>query len=49
MILGVAPVTLGAGAQVLPRRLLSSRLLPVLCGSRLAEFVYLTYAVRGAG
>jgi len=48
MILGVAPVTLGAGAPVLPRRLLSSRL-SLSSVERVAEFVYLTYAVRGAG
>jgi dihydrofolate reductase len=45
IILGVAPVTLGAGAPLLPRRLLSSRL-------RLAkvrqdgQFVQLTYEVK---
>jgi len=48
MILGVAPVTLGAGAPVLPRRLLSSRL-SLSSVEQVAEFVYLTYAVRGAG
>jgi dihydrofolate reductase len=46
MILGVAPVTLGAGAPVLPRRLLSSRL-TLNSVERIAQFVYLTYAVSG--
>jgi dihydrofolate reductase len=44
IILGVAPVTLGAGAPLLPRRLPSSRL--TLTGvERKEQFVYLTYAV----
>jgi dihydrofolate reductase len=45
MILGVAPVTLGGGAPVLPRRLPSSRL--TLAGvERVGQLAYLTYAVR---
>jgi dihydrofolate reductase len=44
IILGVAPVTLGAGAPLLPRRLLSSRLR--LTGARQAgQFAQLTYVV----
>jgi dihydrofolate reductase len=48
MVLGVAPVTLGAGAPVLPRRLLSSRL-TLSSVERVAQFAYLTYAVGGRG
>jgi dihydrofolate reductase len=45
LILGVAPVTLGAGAPLLPRRLTSQRL--SLTGlRRRGQFAYLTYAVR---
>lgn len=44
LILGVAPVTLGAGAPVLPRRLTSSRL-TLSDVTRRGEFAYLTYAV----
>jgi dihydrofolate reductase len=44
LILGVAPVTLGAGAPVLPRRLLSSRL-TLSSVEQVAQFAYLTYAV----
>ena len=47
LILGVAPVTLGAGAPLLPRRLLSSRL-RLSSVERVAEFAYLTYLVAGA-
>jgi len=44
LILGVAPVTLGAGAPLLPRRMTSSRL--TLTGlERKGEFAYLTYRV----
>jgi dihydrofolate reductase len=44
VILGVAPVTLGAGAPVLPRRLTSERL--TLTGvEQHGQFAYLTYAV----
>jgi dihydrofolate reductase len=44
IILGVAPVTLGGGAPVLPRRMTSSRL--TLTGvEQRAQFAYLTYAV----
>jgi dihydrofolate reductase len=46
IVLGVAPVTLGAGAPLLPRRLTSSRL--TLAGvERSGQFAYLTYAVGG--
>ena len=48
MILGIAPVTLGAGAPVLPRRLLSSRL-TLASVEKVAQFVYLTYAVGVGG
>jgi dihydrofolate reductase len=47
LILGVAPVTLGAGAPLLPRRLLSSRL-RLSSVEQVAEFAYLTYLVGGA-
>jgi dihydrofolate reductase len=44
IILGVAPVTLGAGAPLLPRKLTSSRL--ALTGMRqVGQFAYLTYRV----
>ena len=44
LILGVAPVTLGAGAPLLPRRLTSARL--KLSGvEQRGEFAYLTYQV----
>ncbi|WP_127500955.1 dihydrofolate reductase family protein [Actinoplanes solisilvae] len=44
IILGVAPVTLGGGAPLLPRRLTSSRL--TLTGmEQRGPFAYLTYAV----
>ena len=44
IIVGVAPVTLGAGAPLLPRRLSSSQL--KLSGvERAGQFVYLTYGV----
>ena len=44
ILLGVAPVTLGAGAPLLPRRLLSSQL--TLTGvDRDDYFVYLSYRV----
>jgi dihydrofolate reductase len=42
LILGVAPVTLGAGAPLLPRRLTSSRL-KLADLRRRGEFAYLTY------
>jgi dihydrofolate reductase len=45
IILGVAPVTLGAGAPLLPRRLLSSRL-RLVDAERVGQFAYLTYSVR---
>jgi dihydrofolate reductase len=44
IILGVAPVTLGAGAPLLPRRLTSSRLTLTAVEQR-GQFAYLTYAV----
>nr|WP_296070212.1 dihydrofolate reductase family protein [uncultured Actinoplanes sp.] len=44
IILGVAPVTLGAGAPVLPRRLGASRLRLTGMQQR-GQFAYLTYAV----
>ena len=44
LILGVAPVTLGAGAPLLPRRLTSSRL-SLTDMRRRGPFAYLTYAV----
>jgi dihydrofolate reductase len=43
--LGVAPVTLGAGAPVLPRRLLSSQL-RLLNAERNGQMVQLTYGVQ---
>ena len=44
LILGVAPVTLGAGAPLLPRRMTAPRL--TLTGlERKGEFAYLTYRV----
>ena len=48
LVLGVAPVTLGAGAPLLPRRLLSSRL-TLSSVERVAQFAYLTYAVGAPG
>ncbi|GAA1866071.1 dihydrofolate reductase family protein [Asanoa iriomotensis] len=44
LILGVAPVTLGAGAPVLPRRLPSSRL-TLTTAEQVGPFAYLTYRV----
>jgi dihydrofolate reductase len=44
LILGVAPVTLGAGAPLLPRRLTSGRLKLTRLDQR-GEFAYLTYQV----
>jgi dihydrofolate reductase len=44
LILGVAPVTLGAGAPLLPRRLPASRLTLTDVTQR-GQFAYLTYAV----
>ena len=44
IILGVAPVTLGGGAPLLPRRLPSSRLSLTGMEQR-GQFAYLTYAV----
>jgi dihydrofolate reductase len=45
VILGVAPVTLGAGAPLLPRRLLSARL-NLIDVEQVGQFAYLTYALR---
>jgi len=47
IILGVAPVTLGAGAPVLPRRLTGSDL-TLSAVERDASFAYLTYEVARA-
>jgi dihydrofolate reductase len=44
LILGVAPVTLGGGAPLLPRRLTDGRLRLTSVG-QLGQFVQLTYAV----
>jgi dihydrofolate reductase len=44
IILGVAPVTLGAGAPVLPRRMTSERL-SLTSMRQVGQFAYLTYAV----
>lgn len=44
VVLTVAPVTLGAGAAVLPRRMTSSRL-SLQSADRSGQFVRLTYAV----
>jgi dihydrofolate reductase len=45
IVLGVAPVFLGGGAPLLPRRLPSSRL--HLTGvEQVGQFAYLTYSVR---
>lgn len=48
LILGVAPVTLGAGAPLLPRRLTSSRL-RLTAVEQEDQFAYLTYEVRSGG
>jgi dihydrofolate reductase len=45
LILGVAPVTLGAGAPLLPRRLTSSRL-TLADLRRHDQFAYLTYTIN---
>lgn len=44
LILGVAPVTLGAGAPLLPRRL-TARRLALAALERRGQFAYLTYAI----
>ena len=44
LVLGVTPVTLGAGAPLLPRRLTSDRL-SLVDVERRGQFAYLTYAV----
>ncbi|OJF15288.1 dihydrofolate reductase family protein [Couchioplanes caeruleus] len=44
LVLGVAPVTLGAGAPLLPRRLTSARL-SLTSMEQHGPFAYLTYAV----
>lgn len=48
IILGVAPVTLGAGAPVLPRRLTGSAL-NLAAVEQDGSFAYLTYAVAATG
>lgn len=45
IILGIAPVTLGGGAPLLPRRLLAQHL-SLVNVDRVGQFVYLTYVVR---
>jgi dihydrofolate reductase len=45
LVLAIAPVTLGAGAPLLPRRLLSSRL-SLEDVERLGSFVQVTYRLR---
>jgi dihydrofolate reductase len=45
IILAVAPVTLGGGAPLLPRRLMPSRLRLVRL-EQSGQFAHLTYAVR---
>jgi dihydrofolate reductase len=45
IILGVAPVTLGVGSPLLPRRLPSSRL-TLSTVEQVGQFAYLTYTVR---
>lgn len=45
LILGVAPVTLGAGAPVLPRRLTAARL-RLTAMEQLGQFASLTYTLR---
>jgi dihydrofolate reductase len=47
IVAGVAPVTLGAGAPLLPRRL-TSRRLTLTSVEQVGQFAYLTYAVRPA-
>jgi dihydrofolate reductase len=44
IILGIAPVTLGVGAPLLPRRL-SARQLALTGVNQMGQFAYLTYAV----
>jgi dihydrofolate reductase len=44
IVLGVAPVTLGAGAPLLPRRL-TSQTLALTQVAQVGQFAYLTYAV----
>jgi dihydrofolate reductase len=45
IILGIAPVTLGGGARLLPRRL-SAHELALTGVAQIGQFAYLTYAVR---
>jgi dihydrofolate reductase len=47
LILGVAPVTLGAGVPLLPRRLTSARL-SLASLARHGQFAYLTYTIGSA-
>ena len=44
LLVGVAPVTLGAGAPLLPRRLTSGRL-TLNSVEQVGQFAYLTYSV----
>jgi dihydrofolate reductase len=44
IILGIAPVTLGSGAPLLPRRLTSENL-ALAQVAQMGQFAYLTYAV----
>lgn len=46
IVLGVAPVTLGAGAPLLPRRL-TAKQLTLRAVEQVGQFAYLTYAVGG--
>ena len=48
IILGVAPVTLGAGAPLLPRRL-TAKHLTLTTVEQVGQFAYLAYAVGGTG
>ncbi|MEV6009730.1 dihydrofolate reductase family protein [Streptomyces sp. NPDC051976] len=48
IVLGVAPVTLGAGAPLLPRRITSSRL-TLTAVEQVGQFAYLTYGVGPVG
>jgi hypothetical protein len=45
ILVGIAPVTLGAGAPLLPRRLSASQL-ELVDVSRTGQFARLTYRVR---
>jgi dihydrofolate reductase len=47
LILGIAPVTLGAGAPLFPRRITSSRLTLEKAEKR-GQFITATYSLRAA-